>query len=250
AAAKVVEDAGGFGYGLAGLGIGDEKGGADLGANAAGKVEVQALEGLVGTDDPAAGFLQVFLQLEGISLNRYINVSNCDTAGKIANGATDEKDCKPMRTGDIADAFERLPLGWGEPRLQEVDVIGHRFRLNSRTCCVTGKSRSVSYLEDFVARSQHLIVQQIGQCGEFSISEVLRMVRVGGFRRKARNIPQGLKPHCDYEPVRHGDLGLKPKATSRAPTKWSCTRQGDDVRARESGQEPWPEETQRMVSGS
>jgi len=45
---------------------------------------------------------------------------------------------------------------------------------------VTGKCRSVSYLEDFVAPSQHLIVQQIGQYGELSAAEVLRMVRVGG----------------------------------------------------------------------
>jgi hypothetical protein len=40
-----------------------------------------------------------------------------------------------MSPGDIADAAQSLSLGWGEPRLQEVNVICHRFRLNSRACC-------------------------------------------------------------------------------------------------------------------
>src|SRR6202012_1399065 len=128
APAQVFENAGGTGDWPAGPGIGNQEGRADLDTDSAGKVEVEALEDLVGSDDFAAGFLQIFLEPKGVHLNCYVKVADGDAAGEIANGTAEEEDCKSMSAGDIANAGESLPLGLGEPRFQEVDVIGHRFR--------------------------------------------------------------------------------------------------------------------------
>ncbi len=76
---------------LAGLGILDAVGADDVDADGAGKTEVKAAGGFVLAPDFAAEFLQWFLELKGVSVDRDFELADGMAAGEVANGVSGKK---------------------------------------------------------------------------------------------------------------------------------------------------------------
>ena len=73
----------------------------------------------------SAGFLQKFLKLKGISLNRKIKVADGKAAGEVANGAASEEDSHSRIAGGVSDVAKGVLLCGGKAIFKKVDVIGH-----------------------------------------------------------------------------------------------------------------------------
>src|ERR1700759_2398352 len=74
AAAEVVEDRRRLVDGFSGLGVGDRQSAANLHANTTREPHKERLSGFILSSDNAVGFLYIFLDFEGVSLNYYIEI--------------------------------------------------------------------------------------------------------------------------------------------------------------------------------
>ena len=72
-----------------------------------------------------SGFLQRFLQLESISLNRKIKVADREAAGEVANRASGEEESHTRVTGGVSNLAKGILLCRGKAIFKKVDVIGH-----------------------------------------------------------------------------------------------------------------------------
>src|ERR1700728_4963661 len=125
AAAQVVKNRRPVVDGLAGLGVLLTAGARNFDANAARKPEEERARGLVIAPELAASFLQRFLQLEGVSLNRKVKIADRKAAGEIANRPPGQKDGHARVAGGISNLAKGVLLGGGKTIFKKVDVIGH-----------------------------------------------------------------------------------------------------------------------------
>ncbi len=97
----------------------------DVDANGSRKTQVKAAGGLVFSPDLAAEFLQWFLELKGVSVDRNLKFANRMAAGEVADGVSGQKEDSAGIAGDSAQLRERVALVGRKPVFQQVDVVGH-----------------------------------------------------------------------------------------------------------------------------
>ena len=73
----------------------------------------------------AAQFLQWFLELKGISMNRYFKFADRMAAGEIADGVSGQKKNGAGIARGSSQLRKGVALVGGKPVFQEVDVVGH-----------------------------------------------------------------------------------------------------------------------------
>src|SRR5262249_12315874 len=74
-----------------------------------------------------AGLFKVFLQFEGVALDRKIQVANDESANDVANRAPGQKYVHVVGTCDIGDQRQGALLIRREPGFHEIDKISHRL---------------------------------------------------------------------------------------------------------------------------
>jgi hypothetical protein len=96
--------------------------------------------------EDAAGFLQRFLQLEGIALNGEIEVADGEAAGEVADGASGEENGHAGVASCITNEAKGVLLGRRKAIFEKVIVVGHGaevmlvVRLRSRPLCPDNRS--------------------------------------------------------------------------------------------------------------
>jgi len=125
AAAQVLQHGRPVVNGFAGLGVFLAAGAGDLDADAAGKPEKQGAGFFMLAPEFAAGFLQCFLELESISLNRKIKVADGKARGEITHSSAGEKDCHASMHRRLTNLFDCVALGRGKPVFKKIDIVGH-----------------------------------------------------------------------------------------------------------------------------
>ena len=82
--------------GLARLGVFDAVGADDVDADGSRKTQVKTARGLVFSPHLSAEFLQWFLELKGVSMDRNLKLANGMAAGEVADGVSgqEEDECR------------------------------------------------------------------------------------------------------------------------------------------------------------
>ncbi len=98
---------------------------ADLGAHVALQYEVKSLQIVVCRCDHCACVFELFLQLEGIALNREVKVANGKPADDVANRTAGQVNVHARVAGNILHQRDPALLVGSQPDFHGVNVIGH-----------------------------------------------------------------------------------------------------------------------------
>src|SRR3954462_15344841 len=98
---------------------------ADFGARVAGEGEKDGADVLFDGSDSGAGFLEIFLQLEGIALNSEIEITDGESADDVADGAAGKVKVHARSAGNVLDQADAFELVRRQPDLHRVNVISH-----------------------------------------------------------------------------------------------------------------------------
>jgi hypothetical protein len=97
-------------YGLAGFGVFGPVGAHQVHADGSGKAQIKTSRNLVLSPDLYAGFLQIFLQFKGISMNRYFHVPDGMAAGQVAHRVSHQKEDDLRLAGGFAQQAQGVLL--------------------------------------------------------------------------------------------------------------------------------------------
>ena len=98
---------------------------ADFGANVAGQAQIQRLYFVIGAGNPDAGLLQVFLQFEGIALDREIEIADGKTADNVADRAPGQVNVHTGGARNVLYQRDAALLVRRQPDFHGVYVISH-----------------------------------------------------------------------------------------------------------------------------